>query len=70
MPYLTHSCIVTEQAVPFMGFLVKLEPFDYSSLKIIDNQILVYEMYHEETNHHENPSPSIIMNALLKSMAL
>ena len=42
-----------------MGFLVQLEPFDYSSLKIIDHQKLVYEMYHEESNHHEISSPSI-----------
>ena len=59
MSYPTRSCVVIEPAVPFMVFLVKLEPFDYSSLKIIDHQKLVYEMYHEETNHHENPSPSI-----------
>ena len=59
MPYPTRSCVVIEPAVPFMGFLVQLEPFDYSSLKIIDSQKLVYEMYHEETNHHEKPSPSI-----------
>ena len=48
-----------EPTVSFMGFLVQLEPFDYSSLKIIDSQKLVYEMYHEETNHHEKHSPSI-----------
>ena len=48
-----------EPVVPFMGFLVQLEPFDYSSLKIIDSQKLVYEMYHAETNHHVKPSPSI-----------
>ena len=52
MPYPNRSCVVIEPAVPFMGFLVQLEPFDYSSLKIIDCQKLVYEMYHEETNHH------------------
>ena len=49
---------MVEPAVPFMGFLVQLEPFDYSSSKI-DLQKLVYEMYHEETNQHEKPSPSI-----------
>ena len=59
MPYPTRSCVVIESAVPFMGFLVQLEPFDYSSLKMIDNQKLVYEMYHEETNRHEKPSASI-----------
>ena len=49
-----------EPAVPFMGFLVQLEPFDYSSLKIIDSQKLVYEMYHEDTSRaNEFPSPSI-----------
>ena len=43
-----------------MGLLVHLEPFDYSSLKIIDNQKLVYEMYHEETiQHNVMPSSSI-----------
>ena len=26
---------------------------------MIGNQKLVYEMYHEETNHHEKSSPSI-----------
>ena len=45
MPYPTRSCVVIEPEVPFMGFLVQLEPFDYSSLKIIDSQNLVYEMY-------------------------
>ena len=59
MPYHARFCVVIEPVVPFMGFLVQLEPFDYSSLKIIDNQKLVYEMYHEETNHHEKTSPSI-----------
>ena len=60
MPYPTRSCVVIEPAVPFMGFLVQLKPFDYSSLKIIDSQKLVYEMYHEETNPViEFPSPSI-----------
>ena len=48
-----------EPVVPFMGFLVQLEPFDYSSLKIIDSQRLVYEMYHQETTHHIKPSLSI-----------
>ena len=41
-----------------MGVLIQLEPFDYSS-KIVDRQKLVYEMYHEDTNHHEKPSPGI-----------
>ena len=50
MPYPTRSCVVIEPEVPFMGFLVQLKSFDYSSLKIIDSQKLVYEMYHEETN--------------------
>ena len=58
MPYPTRSCIVIEPATPFMGFLVQLEPFDYSSLKIIDRQNLVYEMYREEQNF-KPPSPSI-----------
>ena len=58
MPYPTRSCVVIEPAVQFMGFLIQLEPFDYSA-KIVDRQKLVYEMYHEETNHHEKPSPSI-----------
>jgi len=57
MPYSTRSCIVIEPATPFMGFLVQLEPFDYSSLKIIDRQKLVYEMYREEQNF-KPPSPS------------
>ena len=60
MPYPTRSCVVIEPAVPFMGFLVQLEPFDYSSLKIIDSQKFVYEMYHEETiQHNVMPSSSI-----------
>ena len=60
MPYPTRSCVVIEPAVPFMGFLVQLEPFDYSSLKIIDSQKLVYKMNHEETiQHNAIPSPSI-----------
>ena len=60
MPYPTRSCVVIEPAVPIMGLLVQLKPFDYSSLKIIDSQKLVYEMYHEETNPAiEFPSPSI-----------
>ena len=58
MPYPTCSCVVIEPAVPFMGFLIQLEPFNYSS-KIVDRKNLVYEMYHEETNHHEKPSPGI-----------
>ena len=57
MPYPTRSCIVIEPATPFIGFLVQLEPFDYSSLKIIDRQKLVYEMYREEQNF-KPPSPS------------
>ena len=52
MPYSTCFCVVIEPVVPFMKFLVQLEPFDYSSLKIIDKQKLVYEMYHENPNHH------------------
>ena len=60
MPYPTRSYVVIEPAVPFMGFLVQLKPFDYSSLKIIDSQKLVYEMYHEEDiQHNVMPSPSI-----------
>ena len=55
MPYPTRSCVVIEAVVPFMGFLVQLKPFDNSSLKIIDHQKFVYEMYHEESNHHKNP---------------
>ena len=39
-----------------MGFLIQLEPFDYSS-KIVDRQKLVYEMYHEESNNLEITSP-------------
>ena len=41
-----------------MGFLIQLEPFDYSA-KIVDRQKLVYEMYHEETIHQQIPSPGI-----------
>ena len=52
MPYPTRSGVVIEPTVPFTGFLVQLESFDYSSLKMIDNHTLVYEIYHEETNHH------------------
>ena len=62
MPYLTGYCVVIEPAVPFIGSLVQLEPFDHSSLKIkiVDGQKLVYEMYHEETiKHNVMPSPSI-----------
>ena len=60
MPYPTRSCVVIEPALPFMGFLVQLEPFYYSSLKIIDSQKLVYEMYHEKPiQHNVMPSPSI-----------
>ena len=59
MPYPTRSCVVIEPATPFMRVLVQLEPFDYSSLKTVDRQKLVYEMYHEEINHHEKHSPSI-----------
>ena len=59
MSYPTRSCVMMEPAVPFIWFLIQLESFDFSSLKIIDIQKLVYEMYHEETNHHENSSPSI-----------
>ena len=59
MPYPVRSCVVIDPAVPFMGFLVQLEPFDYSSFKIIYHQKLVHEMYQEESNHHEKPSLSI-----------
>ena len=60
MPYPTRSCVVIEPAVPFIGFLVQFEPFDYPSLNIIDSQKCVYEMYHEETSHHNiMPSPSM-----------
>ena len=59
MPYPTRSCVVIEPATPFIGFLVQLESFDYSSLKTVDRQKLVYKMYHEETNHYEKSSPSI-----------
>ena len=40
-------------------FLLQLEPFDYSLLKIVDRQKLVYEMYQEEPNRYKKPSPSI-----------
>ena len=66
MPYPTRSCVVIEPAVSFMGFLVQLDPFDYSSLKIIDNQKLVYEMYHEETNHYDKLSPSVNRECTVK----
>ena len=66
MPYPTRSYVVIERAVSFMGFLVQLEPFDYLSSKIIDSQKLVYEMYHEETNHHVKPSPSINHECAIK----
>ena len=56
MPYPTRSCVVIEPAVQFMGFLIQLEPFDYSA-KIVDRQKLVYEMYHEDTNQHEKTLP-------------
>ena len=60
MPHPVRSCVVIEPVVPFMGFLVQLEPFDDSSLKIIDHQNLVYEMYHEKPiQHNVMPSPSI-----------
>ena len=37
-----------------------MEPFDYSSLKIVDSQKLVYEMHNEENNpRNEFPSASI-----------
>jgi len=58
MPYPTRSCVVIEPAVQFMGFLIQLEPFDYSA-KIADRQKLVYEMYHEENDPRELPSPGI-----------
>ena len=44
---------------PFLRCHRTWEPFDYSSLKTVDRQKLVYEMYHEEINHHEKHSPSI-----------
>ena len=60
MPYPTRSCVVIGPAVLFMELLVQLEPFDYSSLKIIDIQKLVYDMYYEETiQHNVIPFPSI-----------
>ena len=59
MPYPTRSYIVIEPAVSFMRLLAQLEPFDCSSLKIIDRQKRVYEMYQEESNHHDIPSLSI-----------
>ena len=59
MSYPTCSCVVIESAVPFTGFLVQLEPFDYSLLKIIDHQKIVYKTYQEKSYHHEIPSPSI-----------
>ena len=58
-PYPTRPCVVIEPAVSFMGFLVQLESFDYSSLKMIDNQTLVYILYNEETNDHKKLSSSI-----------
>ena len=57
--YKGERCTTMRPATPFMVFLVKLEPFDYSSLKIIDRQKFVYEMYQEESNHHEGSYPSI-----------
>ena len=71
MPYPTRSCVVIEPVVPFIGFLVQLEPFDYSSLKIIYHQKLVYEMYNEESNHREKNAQSINHECTVKnSMAL
>ena len=59
MPYPTRSCVVIEPATPFIGCLVQLEPFDYSAMKIVDQQKLVYEMFQGESNSYEQPSPSI-----------
>ena len=50
MPYPTRSCVVIEPATSFIGFLVQLEPFNYSALKTIDQQKFVYEMFQEESN--------------------
>ena len=69
MPYPTCPCVVIGAAVPFMGFLVQLEPFDYSKINIYQ-QRATYELLFEESSYREIPAQLSIMITLLKSMVL
>ena len=57
MPYPTRSCVVIEAAVPFMGFLVHLELFDYSTINN-DQQRVAYELLFEESSYREISTPT------------
>ena len=58
MTYPTRFSVVIEPAVPFMGLLVQLEPFDYSIVHN-DQQRLMYELLFEESSYSEKPAPSV-----------
>ena len=58
MPYSTRSCVVIESGVPFIGFLVQLESFNYTIVNN-DKQRRVYELLFEVSSYSETPTPSI-----------
>ena len=62
--------MVANQRNGYIGIEFLNVKWVYLMMKFIDRKKLVYEMYHEATNHHENPSPSINHEYTVKSVAL
>ena len=65
MPYPTRSYIMIESTFPFMGFLVQLEPFDYSIVNI-DRQAPVYDLLFEPSSSRNIPTSSINHDCTVK----
>ena len=65
MPYPTRSYVVIEPVVPFMGFLVQLEPFDYSIVNI-DRQAPVYDLLFEPSSSRNISTSSINHDCTVK----
>ena len=54
-----------EPAVPFMGFLLQLEPFDHSKINN-DQQRVAHELLFEESSYREKSTPSINHDCTVK----
>ena len=65
MYYHIRFCVVIEPTVPFMGFLLQLEPFDYSKINN-DRQMVAYDFLFEKSSYREIPTPSINHDCTIK----
>ena len=65
MLYPTQSYIVIEFVVPFMDFLVQLEPFDYSIVNV-NQQAIVYDFLFGSSSFRDIPAPSINHDCTIK----